>query len=610
MIEESVIKAVVERTDIVRLISEYVQLKKRGGTLVGLCPFHHEKTPSFHVSSERGRFHCFGCGKNGDAIRFLMEHEGLRYPEAIERLAERVGIEIVHTTRQIDKKREESRSKEKALYDVMKAAQNFFAAQYAMTSGAVCREYAQRRGITPEMVLAFGLGFAPDSWDSIVDALRQGHHKLEDAKDAGLVGKRDSGGYYARFRNRLMFPVYNVRGDVVAFSGRALDNNETAKYYNSPVTDIYTKGDHLFGLYQAKRHITREHCAIMVEGNADVVMMHAYGFCHTVASLGTALTPNQAVLLSRHTKRVYLMYDNDEAGLKAMCHALSVLMGYEFEGLYAVELPKGDDPDSYLRTYGAEGMAELIQNAKPLGMWCVQKKCADVLKQKPELRKRAYAELSDLITSFPDKFAQRHYLDEAARSLGHDVKQLAIELGITLNTFSGQNISRSMKTSETQPLDVTRLDPVEWDMAHLILKDASRFEAFMQDGVIELFEEPALRNLLQEYAQISDRSSTWCIEKSLSENSLKLYDRVICSILDVPEADHDDWYNGALAEMTRKWAAREQMQVGYQIANAVEQNDMESLSELLKRNADLIELMKQTQKDRKFQWQKQTVASH
>ena len=605
MIEESVIKAVVERTDIVRLISEYVQLKKRGGTLVGLCPFHHEKTPSFHVSAERGRFHCFGCGKNGDAISFLMEHEGLRYPEAIERLAERVGIEIVHTSREPDKTRQEARSKEKALFEVMRSAQAFFAAQYTMTSGIACREYAERRGITSEMVSAFGLGFAPDSWDAIVDALKQGRHSLEDAKEAGLVGKRDSGGYYARFRNRLIFPVYSVRGDVVAFSGRALDNNEAAKYYNSPVTAIYTKGDHLFGLYQAKRHITREHCAIMVEGNADVVMMHAYGFCHTVASLGTALTPNQALLLSRHTKRVYLMYDNDEAGLKAMCHALSILMGYEFEGLYAVELPKGDDPDSYLRTYGAEGMTELLANAKPLGMWCVQKKCADVLKQKPELRKRAYAELSDLITSFPDKFAQRHYLDEAARSLGHNVKQLAIELGIHLEGLMSRPVAEAKAVQEP---DVAHLDPVEWDMAHLILQNSERFDSFMAEADLELFEEPALRNLLQEYAQVPDRTSSWSIEKSLSENSLKLYDKVICSVLDVPESDHDDWYAGALAELTRKWAAREQLQVSYQIAEAVEHNDTTGLNDLLKRNADLIELMKQTQKDRKFQWQKLTTA--
>ncbi len=602
MIEESVIRTVMERTDIVRLISEYVQLKKKGGRLLGLCPFHREKTPSFSVNPERGAFYCFGCHEGGSAIDFLMKLENLTFPEAIERLAERLGIEVVHTEKAYSNQRVTAKTREKSFLEIMREAEQYFVASLKASEGEICRNYAAGRGISEAMIQSFGLGFSPDSWDGIVEHLKKKKLSLEDSRELGLVASRETGGYYARFRGRLMFPVHNVKGEIIAFGGRILEKSETAKYINSPESPIYTKGEHLYGLYQAKMHITREHCAILVEGNVDVVMMHGFGFCHTVASMGTALTPKQAALLARHTKRVYLMYDGDGAGRKAMCRALSILLEQSFEGLYAVELPKDADPDSFLRTYGADGMNALLENAKPLGMWCVQKKCTDITALAPELRKSAFGELSELIHGFPDKLAQRHYLEEAARFLGIDDRKLAIELGINLDTHSFNTKQPDAQNSVVEP--VTSCDPIEWNVAYLILSSKERFESFMHQCGIELIQDPGIRNLISEYNQLESMENTWEIIPALSENSRKLYNKVICSPPDVSETDLDKWYSAALAGLIRSWAAREHQQVGFDIAQAVKRNDLEIISQLIEKDNNLIKLMKETEKERQYCWQR------
>ena len=603
MIEESVVRTVIERTDIVRLVGEYVQLKKRGGRLVGLCPFHREKTPSFSVNADRGAFYCFGCHEGGSAVDFLMKLENLTFPEAIERLAERLGIEVVHTKGDASKARQSAKSREKQFLAVMQKAQEFFVTELKASCGEACRAYAAGRGISEAMVQSFGLGYSPDSWTAVVDYLRANACPLDAAKELGLLGARDSGGFYARFRNRLMFPVHNVRGEIIAFGGRILDKSDTAKYINSPESPIYTKGEHLYGLYQAKMHITREHCAILVEGNVDVVMMHGFGFCHTVASMGTALTPKQAALLCRHTRQVYLMYDGDAAGRKAMLRALGVLLGQEFEALYAIELPRDDDPDSYLRTYGADGMRDLIAHAKPLGMWCVQTKCAEILKQPPELRKSAFAELADLLHEFPDSLTQRHYLGEAARFLGQDENRLATELGMSAVAAATATPTRPQQAENDAVREDGHLDRLELDVVHLVLTSPQRYASFMEQQGIDLIQEPALRALLSEYAAIphGDESLVTLLS-GLSDRSRRLYERILCSPPDVPEESLDKWYAGAMAGLICKWAGREHQQIGYSIAEAVRQSDENAIAELLKKDQEIIRLMQETEKERQFDY--------
>lgn len=591
MIEPSTVKSVIEGTDIVRLVGEYVQLKKRGRTLTGLCPFHREKTPSFTVSVERNAFYCFGCSTGGSCVDFVMKIEGLSFPEAIGRLADRLGIQIERVAREGGPI---SRAPSKTLYTVMKSAQSFFVQQLSGAHASQCQSYIAGRGIDAAMIKTFGIGYAPDSWDDLVDYLRLTDGDLADSAKLGLIAERDSGGYYARFRDRLMFPVYNVRGDIVAFGGRALGGGDTAKYINSPESEIYTKGEHLYGLHQARLHISREHAVILVEGNIDVVIMHQFGFCHTVSSMGTALTQAQAKLLYQQSKKLYVMYDGDSAGQKAMLRALAVLLKFDFHALYAVELPKGDDPDSFLRSYGASGLEALIENAQPMGLWCVQKICSEILEMPIELRKSGNSDLRELLEGFSNVLTRRHYLQEAARLLGVDSHILSIELG--LESREGAKALPSKTSSQALP------QSVEFELAKLILTSTERFEDFVSQQGLDLIEDAALRAMLSKYAMIEDKASSYAIMTHLAQDERELYEKLVCSESPVEDGLVGKWYEAGVAYLVERWSWRERKRLGHDMAEAIAQKDSASIERLSKRMSELISLTQELQKDRKYVW--------
>lgn len=613
MIEESIVKSVEEKTDIVRLIGEYVQLRRYGRSLKGLCPFHHEKTPSFSVNPERKAFYCFGCGVGGTVFTFLMRMENLKFPEAVEKLAARAGIEIPRSPMSpvaVSRYREK-----KSLLGTMKLAQEYFLSSFLDAQGAACRAYAHHRGISDEMIAAFALGFAPDSWDGILNTLHAGGASFEDAEKLGLVGKRDSGGYYAKFRNRLMFPVHNQRGEIIAFGGRILVASETAKYINSPETELYTKGEHLYGLYQAKTHIVREKHVILVEGNIDVVMMHGYGFRETVASMGTALTPKQAELLYKSLpetseKTLYLMYDGDSAGRKAMIRALGILIQQDFSKLLAVELPPGDDPDSFLRTYGADGLNALLASAQPLAQWCITRQCDAIMQLAPELRKAGYAELGHTLNLFTNPTVRQHYLGEAARQLGLDIRTLSE----AVQERAGRPRSE-MADAHALSADVTadivhaeellkRINPVECEVTRLLLLSEKRFCDFEERHGLDLIQEPALRALLQDYRSIEDRQNAWSVENHLSPAAHRLYECLVCRDSDISDDELDQWYDGALATLMKTWAETERRKLSVEIMEAIRSGDEARSKELVERNKQLIALLKESSAARKYLWER------
>ncbi len=376
MISPETINLVRDRTDIVAIISEAVpSLKKRGRSLVGLCPFHQEKSPSFHVNADRGFFHCFGCKESGGVFDFLIKAEGYTFPEAVRALAERAGIPIEesrdHDTQAIDR----ARKAKDDLYAANQIAATWFEQQlreHPLRQFAI--DELARRELKPldEVVAAFRLGYAPHSWDGLALHLRaQGISPIV-AEQVGLLAPRSSGtGHYDRFRHRLMFPVIDVHGKVIAFSGRVLaeppdqvtKGDPPPKYVNSPESPIYTKGQALFGLFQARHHIRNQECAILVEGNFDVVSLHARGIGHVVAPLGTAFTGDQAKLLSRFAQRVVVFFDGDSAGRKA---TLSARESCREAGLSArvVNVAEGKDPDDLVRSRGAAHVIELVKGAR------------------------------------------------------------------------------------------------------------------------------------------------------------------------------------------------------------------------------------------------------
>ena len=325
---EKFITELVERNDIVDVVSGYVRLgKKSGSNMFGLCPFHSEKTPSFSVSPDKQIYHCFGCGKGGGVINFIMEIENLSFPEAVEFLARRAGMPLPEQENDA-----ESRKRARMLA-LNRDAARFFYEQLSTPAGQAARDYMARRRIGPATAKNFGIGFAPDSWDSLRNAMKaRGYNDFEMA-DAGLVRRGKTSGFYDTFRGRLMFPVIDVRGNVIGFSGRILGDGEP-KYMNSPETLVFNKSRNLFALNLAKK--SKSGYIILAEGNIDVVSLHQAGFDSAVASLGTSLTAEQARLLSRYTKEVIIAYDNDGAGIKAAQRAIGILesqMDYRLRNL-------------------------------------------------------------------------------------------------------------------------------------------------------------------------------------------------------------------------------------------------------------------------------------
>jgi len=354
-IPEKFIQDLVDRSDIVDVVSGYVRLSKRSGAnMFGLCPFHSEKTPSFSVSPDKQIYHCFGCGKGGGVISFIMEIENLSYPEAIAFLAKRAGMQMPEETDSAEGR------KRARMLSLNKEAARWFYANLSKPEGGPAVAYIQRRGISPAMVKNFGLGAAPDTWESLRSAMREKGFTDNELFDAGLVKRGKNGGFYDAFRNRLMFPVIDVRGNVIGFSGRILGDGEP-KYLNSPETLTFNKSRNLFAMNLAKK--SKSGYIILSEGNIDVVSLHQAGFDSAVASLGTSLTPEQARLISRYTSEVIIAYDNDGAGLKASQRAIGILEKLDIK-VRVLRMSGAKDPDEFIKAKGPEAFRKLLESSE------------------------------------------------------------------------------------------------------------------------------------------------------------------------------------------------------------------------------------------------------
>lgn len=347
----------VARNDVVDVVGEYVQLtKKSGSNMFGLCPFHSEKTPSFSVSADKQIYHCFGCGKGGGVINFIMEVEGLGYRDAVEFLAKRAGMQMPE-----DGTPQEVRDRRARLLSLNRDAARFYYSMLSKPEGKEAVEYIKKRGISKEMVTRFGLGVAPDGWNYLTNTMLKKGYTYQELFDAGLCKRARSGNgsFYDTFRNRLMFPVIDIRGSVIGFSGRALGDNEP-KYLNSPDTPVFNKSRNLFAMNLAKK--TKEGMIILVEGNVDVVSLHQAGFDCAVASLGTSLTAEQARLMTRYVKKVVIAYDSDGAGVKAAQRALPILEKAGLE-VKVLRLSGAKDPDEFIKSKGPDAFRILLEKS-------------------------------------------------------------------------------------------------------------------------------------------------------------------------------------------------------------------------------------------------------
>ena len=350
--------------DIVDLVGGYVTLKRAGANFKGLCPFHQEKTPSFNVHPARQSFKCFGCGAGGDVFTFVQLRENVNFVEARQMLADRAGISLEHEERASAGQAGGTggdRITKSELARVNDWAQRCFRRNYENEAGQVARQYVEKRGISPEMVEAFGLGFAVDSFDSLLRQAGQSRVDMKLLVAAGLVKERQQGGYYDAFRNRLMFPIIDVTGRVIGFGGRAL-GDDPAKYLNTPATLLFDKGAELFGLDRARQAISEKGVAVVSEGYTDCLMAHQFGITEMVATLGTAMTDAHAAVLKRYADRLILIFDSDEAGQRAADRALSVTLNVGLDVSIA-RVPDGKDPCDYLLSAGADAFNAVLKGA-------------------------------------------------------------------------------------------------------------------------------------------------------------------------------------------------------------------------------------------------------
>lgn len=438
----SPVEEIKERLDIVELVSPYVALKRSGKSYKGLCPFHTEKTPSFYVFPDKGNYHCFGCGANGDIFTFLMKIENLEFPEALRTLAERTGVALV--PRQVTAAEDQARER---LHQINAAAAQFYHNLLLNSSQAQgARDYLVRRGVNPETIVSWELGYALDQWTVLLDHLTGRGYALDELAAAGLVVEKQGGGHYDRFRHRLIFPIRDQKGNVTGFGGRALGDEEP-KYLNSPQTPIFDKSGSLYGIHQAREAIRRAQQAIIVEGYMDVLIAHQMGINTVVASLGTALTDKQVSILKKLTTNLVLALDADVAGDEATLRGLEVARGaldykaipvptwkglvrFEYKldaNIRILSLPRGKDPDEVILE-SRELWQELVDGAEPVVDFYFRAVVGRHDLSQPKEKAQAVEELVTIIREIGDPVVESHYVQRLAQLVGVEEKVIALAL--------------------------------------------------------------------------------------------------------------------------------------------------------------------------------------
>jgi len=397
MIPKSFIQDLLNRLDIVDVVERYVPLKKAGANFVACCPFHNEKSPSFTVSQSKQFYHCFGCGAHGTAIGFVMEHAGFGYVEAIEELARNAGLEVPNERPAAgDAQREYAQKVAPDLYEVMQAATRYYREQLKQSPRAI--DYLKQRGLSGEIAAKFGIGYAPDAWQNLAAAFPD--YQSDALAETGLVIAGEEGKRYDRFRDRIMFPIVNVRGQVIGFGGRVLDKGEP-KYLNSPETPLFEKGRELYGLFQAQKAIRGGQQVLVVEGYMDVVALAQHGVEYAVATLGTATTPYHVQKLLRLAEHIVFSFDGDKAGQKAAWRALENALPYLQDGkrISFLFLPVEHDPDSFIREFGKDAFEQRVREAMPLSGYLLREVSADLDLRSQEGRNQLLQRAKPLLTA-------------------------------------------------------------------------------------------------------------------------------------------------------------------------------------------------------------------
>jgi DNA primase len=505
------------QTDIVRLISDYVTLKKKGANWMACCPFHQEKTPSFSVSPAKDIFYCFSCGKGGSVFSFVMEMEHVEFPDAVRIVADKTGMPLPTL---VNDKKFDTRKKEAAeVIQLNGWALEFWEQEFRESGeGRIAREYIEGRGISEETRKTFRIGYAPNSWDGLGDHLKKKGATISQIERSGLVVTKEQGGYYDRFRGRVIFPVIDAQGRPVAFGARAIRPEDEPKYLNSPETAAYTKGRHFYGLNVTRDEIRRKKFAILVEGYLDLIVTYQYGIRNVIASLGTALTPEQGRLLGRFARKVVVNYDGDRAGVQAAKRAIETLLAEDIE-IKVLVLPDGRDPDDFLRTYGSDEYNKIRGEAAPYVQFVLDQALRERDLRVPSDKAAAVEEVVPFIRAVKNRIQKRDYFDIAMDALRVEEPSLRNELWKSISASS--SVSNDKIKKAVVRADAPRPSDSERRLLTLLIHDSELRERVLPKIDEDLYEELSTGKLFS-------------VLKELTNEGLELTFELVAERMDSP----------------------------------------------------------------------------
>lgn len=470
--EDDFVNTIRAKADIVKIISEYMNLKRTGENFKGLCPFHAEKTPSFIISPQKGIFHCFGCGAGGDIFTFVMKHDHLSFPDAVNFLAEKMGIPIPQKKEEFGKRI--SKEEKEVLIEINSIAMDFFRKNLIETKGGErARNYLIKRGLSQVMIEKFAIGCAPSSWDEFTNyAISKGIEEENLVKSGLIVAREKGSGYYDRFRDRIIFPIFDLQGRVIAFGGRVIDKGEP-KYLNSPETAIYVKGQALYALNYAKTSIRSFNKVLVVEGYLDLITAFQYGFENTVAILGTAFTPAQAYLLKRYTDEIITCFDADTAGEAATFRGMEFLIESGMR-VKVARLPVNTDPDSFIRSNGREAFEEVVNASRDIIIEIAEKFSQQFDTSRMDGKIRAANAILPLIRSIQNSLEQRLYVRNISEKFGFDENFI-------LEEIRGSRKEKKNSRAKAVDSDKTYPYPLERNLLKIIIQKKGLFMKLLEE---------------------------------------------------------------------------------------------------------------------------------
>ena len=591
LLSEEKVSEIRDRSSILEVVSDYVTLKKTGRNHRGLCPFHSEKTPSFMVNEEKQIFHCFGCGEGGDVFAFLMKAGHYSFPQAVEELAKRYGVRL--PARELSAFQKKQMDKRESLFEINRIASEYFRDLLTRRrEGEEGRRYLSQRGISQEVVAEHGLGYSTDRWDGLVEYLREKKASLDLARELGLIFPKKREGWYDAFRSRVLFPIFDLHQRIVGFGGRIIKEGEP-KYLNSPESSIYHKGEVLYGLQVAKRYATEKDCIIVVEGYFDLLTLHQYGWRHSVATLGTALTPQHIRTLKRYTKNLITLFDADQAGVQATLRSLPLFLEEEVAGKTVI-LPNGEDPDGFLRKGNLEDFTKRVEQAVPLVDFFFQRLMRTYDVKSVDGKVRIAKEGLALLGKIPDRIRRDFYTKALAERL--DVKESF--LYEMLPSFPK---GRPKEGEDSKESSLDRTFPKSEEMVvRLMVHHPEVIPTISQEGVLKEFESPILQKIAKALEDLYQRKGRLDLPEALASFEETLKGR-LCEFAfqesGLEGGDRGRILQDCMQKIRGKRLKKEKGELLRRIKEAEKQQEERSLVPLLKEHQELAKREKNLQKD-------------